>query len=536
MTTVLCINPNCESPKNDSKLTKCASCGTRLLLHKRFLALRLLGKGAFGRTYIAHDAQKVKEKQYPFVVLKMFFSAFTSEKATELFKGEAKQLKMLSHTCIPQYVDDFEQDGRLFLVQEHIEGQTLTTITQKKGCFTEEEVKIFLRNICPVIKYIHSQGVIHRDIKPDNIMLRRRDMNYILVDFGASHWKQEAETMTAAAKGSASSSSPFAAATSSVTTISPLTEDDDEIEGTVIGTPGFIAPEVLNGERNPKCDYYSLGVTALYLLTGVNPTRIRGGVQKWKDAIDVTGTSAELVEMIDNMITLDVEKRQLPTFSSVPNFSNATLIKTAIDIKKPSSASRSAASSSSSDQSQAAPVKGVRWNRKDISLPSIDLSSASTASVTLTASGADLLMLRLFVVLFCIALLFFAPFFSSFFSSSSSTLAPVIRILFVGSAGAAAFLFTRFPTQLKQTLLRLACLDKLISSAKKLRAADGRQNRSSSSARQNAPPPPAPSAGAHSEAPSNPFTQTMAGASTMGKASAAPPQTHIVSGMQKKNA
>lgn len=56
----------------------------------------------------------------------------------------AQQLKMLSHTCIPQYVDDFEEEGRLFLVQEFIEGQTLTALTQTKGCFTDEEVWFLL--------------------------------------------------------------------------------------------------------------------------------------------------------------------------------------------------------------------------------------------------------------------------------------------------------------------------------------------------------------------------------------------------------
>ena len=153
------------------------------------------------------------------------------------------------------------------------------------------QVVVFLRNMVPILQYIHSQGVIHRDIKPDNIMLRRRDMSYVLVDFGACHWfpsqrffwtlpllpshrQQEQEKTSLPQKNAA-----------------------PEYTGTIIGTPGFISPEVLNGERTAKCDVYSLGVTAMYLLTGVNPARIRGGVQNWKHALDVSRERQEVIQV-----------------------------------------------------------------------------------------------------------------------------------------------------------------------------------------------------------------------------------------------
>ena len=76
-----------------------------------------------------------------------------------------------------------------------------------------------------------------------------------------------------------------------------MPKKDAEGTGTVIGTPGFISPEVLNGERTEKCDVYSLGVTAMFLLTGVNPTKIRGGVHNWKRAIDISRENPELVQV-----------------------------------------------------------------------------------------------------------------------------------------------------------------------------------------------------------------------------------------------
>ena len=97
-------------PRNPIKSKKCANCHSKLLLHDRFRALRLLGKGAFGRTYLAFDEKKNKEHGYPMfviicplvpllihifsVVLKMFFSDFTSEKAIELFRGEGLIMHM----------------------------------------------------------------------------------------------------------------------------------------------------------------------------------------------------------------------------------------------------------------------------------------------------------------------------------------------------------------------------------------------------------------------------------------------------------
>ncbi|KAK2964113.1 putative serine/threonine protein kinase [Blattamonas nauphoetae] len=302
---VLCINPKCTDPDNRFKDTRCKSCNSPLFLNNRFYALKMLGKGAFGRTYLALDDSKFQKNEYPFVVLKMFYSDHSSEKAIDLFKGEAKQLKALSNRSIPAYVDDFEEEHRLFLVQEHIEGQDLKAICQRKGCFSEDEVLIFLQQMVPVLNYIHENNIIHRDIKPENIMLRRRDMSYVLVDFGASHWRQEQEQGGGPKTGN-------------------ILDDYDD-DGTIVGTPGFIAPEVLNGERHPMCDVYSLGVTAIYLLTGVNPARIRGGAKNWKDALD----------MIDDMLVDNPERRQAPTFTG-----EAPRLKTSIEHP---------------------PVKGVSW-------------------------------------------------------------------------------------------------------------------------------------------------------------------------------
>ncbi|KAA6393712.1 MAG: putative serine/threonine protein kinase [Streblomastix strix] len=314
MTEYLCINPECLNPRNSSSNKKCVSCGTKLQLNSRFYALKLLGKGAFGRTFVALDQKMQQKDQFKFVVIKMFFTQFESQQAIDLFRGEAKQLRALHHDCIPKFVDYFEQEGKQFIVQELIQGETITQKMMKLGCCKEDEIISFLYEIIPVIEYVHEKGVIHRDIKPDNIMKRTKDAKYILVDFGASFWKPMNENKQQLWKDGRSTSTSQSPSSSSDNMQDTDIYDENTPAEPIVGTPGFISPEVMRGERNKKCDYYSLGVTCIYMLTGVNPISIRGGVQNWKERTNTRAmrASAELKEMIDGMVALDVRRRHLP--------------------------------------------------------------------------------------------------------------------------------------------------------------------------------------------------------------------------------
>ncbi|MBD2129778.1 serine/threonine-protein kinase [Microcoleus sp. ZQ-A2] len=237
-----CSNPTCSNPFSPDGNKFCLSCGSQTLsplFHNRYRVIQLLGEGGFGRTYEAIDTDRMDDP----CVIKQFFPQVQGmavlEKATELFKQEAKRLYELGeHPQIPRLIAYFEQDKRLYLVQELIEGQTLLAELQQQGAFNEEKIRQLLADLLPVLKIVHERGVIHRDIKPENIMRRRKDGKLMLIDFGIS------KQVTATILGHA---------------------------GTTIGTHGYASMEQMRGQVYPASDLYSLGVTCIRLLTQCLP-------------------------------------------------------------------------------------------------------------------------------------------------------------------------------------------------------------------------------------------------------------------------
>ena len=100
------------------------------------------------------------------------------KKAQELFKREKKRLYELNHPQIPKLYAYFEDNNDFYLVQEFIEGDTLFDEVWQKGRFSEGKIKLFLRELLPVLDYLHKQKILHRDIKPENIMRRVSPNNY----------------------------------------------------------------------------------------------------------------------------------------------------------------------------------------------------------------------------------------------------------------------------------------------------------------------------------------------------------------------
>ncbi len=194
-----CANPRCSNPFSPDGSKFCVSCGSQPqltpLFRHRYRVMRLLGEGGFGRTYEARDTDKMDDP----CVIKQFMPQVQGtaalEKATKLFQQEAQRLYELGeHPQIPRLVAYFEQDQRLYLVQELIEGQNLLQELQQQGSFSEEKIKQLLADLLPILKFVHENGVIHRDIKPENIMRRRiapssmskKKVDLVLIDFGVS--------------------------------------------------------------------------------------------------------------------------------------------------------------------------------------------------------------------------------------------------------------------------------------------------------------------------------------------------------------
>lgn len=231
-----------------------------LLLGDRYRIVSQLGQGGFGRTYLAEDTNRFKE----FCVLKEFApqvqSAYVLQKAEEMFEREAGVLYKLQHPQIPRFRELFrvnlDSKGYLFLVQDYVEGQTyhaLLDAQRRQGRrFSEAEVMQLLLQLLPVLEYIHAMGVIHRDISPDNLMLRSSDHLPVLIDFGGV--KQVAATVVS------QFNQPATGMTASAT---------------LLGKVGYAPQEQIQmGMVYPHSDLYALAVTVLVLLTGKEPQEL----------------------------------------------------------------------------------------------------------------------------------------------------------------------------------------------------------------------------------------------------------------------
>ncbi|MBD2562561.1 MULTISPECIES: serine/threonine-protein kinase [Nostoc] len=224
------------------------------LIDNRYIIQKLLGQGGLGRTYLAFDTRRFNEA----CVLKEFAPIGTGESGLEqyrnLFKREAKILHQLQHPQIPKFLACFEGDGRLFLVQEYVDGKTYSRLLgelQRQGRnFSEEEVIQWLKNLLPVLEYVHQHNIIHRDISPDNIMLPDGKDLPVLIDFGVG--KQIADMN----EGRSSNHQ--------VTFVGKMS---------LVGKVGYAPREQISlGLCSPSSDLYALGVTAIVLLTGRDPS------------------------------------------------------------------------------------------------------------------------------------------------------------------------------------------------------------------------------------------------------------------------
>jgi serine/threonine protein kinase len=237
----------------------CTHCGEALpltvgqVIDNRYEIARILGQGGFGRSYLAIDRQKSRKT----CVLKEFAPQVVKpqdlQKAKELFEREASVLKKIQHDQIPCFHSSFQAKigtkDFFFLVQDYIEGDNYYQLFEQRQSggksFNEEEVINLLHNILPVLTYIHSLDIVHRDISPDNLILRQSDNLPVLIDFGGV--KQ-----LPASQG--------------------FWRTQLAVNGTLLGKKGY-APEeqLIQGKVYKSSDFYSLAVTALVLITGKEP-------------------------------------------------------------------------------------------------------------------------------------------------------------------------------------------------------------------------------------------------------------------------
>jgi serine/threonine protein kinase, bacterial len=283
-----CVNPDCPQPKNPADAFLCQACGARLLVKNRYRVTKSLGQGGFGATFVATDVSLPGE---PVCVIKQLRPSNNHEKflrmARELFEREARTLGQIgNHPQIPRLLDFFEERRNFYLVQEYVSGQTVHQEVKQLGLFNEAKIRDFLKEILPVIAYIHTRQVIHRDIKPANILRREQDGKLVLIDFGAvkNHVAQLAE----AQEGSGQTAfTAFA-----------------------VGTSGYAPPEQLAMRPIFASDIYALGVTCVYLMTGKSPKDIEynpsTGEMMWQKHIQL---SKHLTHVMGKMLEVSVRYR-----------------------------------------------------------------------------------------------------------------------------------------------------------------------------------------------------------------------------------
>ncbi|MEO0395207.1 MAG: serine/threonine-protein kinase [Cyanobacteria bacterium P01_A01_bin.137] len=220
-------------------------------LGARYNVLRELGEGGFGRTYLAEDLHRFKE----LCVLKEFVPQIDDPallaKAQELSEREAKVLYQLQHGQIPKFRELMREGGQLFLVQDYVEGATYRGLLQSRqdhgGHFSETEITQLLYQLLPVLDYIHNLDIIHRDISPENLILRSQDGLPVLIDFG------------------------------SVKQIAATVEQELAVEAnqTRIGKAGYVPPEQFHsGSVDATSDLYGLAATLVVLATGKEPQEL----------------------------------------------------------------------------------------------------------------------------------------------------------------------------------------------------------------------------------------------------------------------
>lgn len=214
------------------------------VLAGRYEVMSLIGEGALGAVW------KAKQRMVERIVAIKVLSESTEEQSAAFlrFQREAQALSSLNHPNIVMVFDfGLSEEGFPFLVMDYLQGQNLHQLIQQEGRMeVDRAVPIFIQ-ICNAMAHAHSRGILHRDLKPDNIILTENDGTrdiVKLVDFGIAKRLDEDRQ-----------------------NVRKLT-----VEGQVLGTPAFMSPEQIMGNKlDARSDIYSFGCLMFYSLTGVLP-------------------------------------------------------------------------------------------------------------------------------------------------------------------------------------------------------------------------------------------------------------------------
>ena len=246
----------------------------RLVGNNRYQLIQHLGGGGFGETYLAKDLHL---PGHTLCVVKQFKGQIHDPSIVKIFTKEAEVLNRLGqqHECIPRLLEWFSQGDWFYLVQEYVEGVNLGEFIPPKYIWDEKQVMMLLEQIINILVFVHQQKEIHCDIKPENLILRKRDKKYVLIDFGA---------------------------------VKRLNTSNNK--STICFTEGYVAPEHRQGNPQFRSDIYSLGIVGIQFLTGLNPSSIpinsKTGEFAWREQVKISSAFANI---LDSMVRQNYQER-----------------------------------------------------------------------------------------------------------------------------------------------------------------------------------------------------------------------------------
>ena len=202
----------------------------------QYRMIRLLGRGGMGAVYLARDLSLERE-----VAIKVVKAASDESAMHERFRREARTAARLSHPNIVPLYAFGEVEEMPYFVMGYVRGESLADRLRREGRLSEEEARRIFAEIADALDHAHRQGIVHRDIKPDNVLLEDESGRALLTDFGVAKAVDKGETMTRL--------------------------------GSVVGTPHYMSPEQASGRSDidGRSDIYSLGVMAYAMLAGRLP-------------------------------------------------------------------------------------------------------------------------------------------------------------------------------------------------------------------------------------------------------------------------
>ena len=246
----------------------------------KYVIINKIGKGSTGTVYLSHDPYYRRDVAIKVYSIEEDSDADRARVARKMFFNEAHMVGMLQHPNIMPIFDAGEEDGKYYIVTEHIQGaRTLAAYCRPDNLLRVDDVVEIIYKCAKALHYSHGRGVIHRDIKPSNVMLTI-DNDVRIIDFGIA-----------------------------------IVSDSEisRIEG-IAGSPSYMSPEQVQSEElTPRSDLYSLGAVMYELLTGYRPFRADNLSKLLHQIVYATPPPihtyrSDLPEELENVVAMTMQK------------------------------------------------------------------------------------------------------------------------------------------------------------------------------------------------------------------------------------